>query len=133
ANFIPRRDPRFDWTKPVDGSNPATEWHEVLSVDESPKLLNPPNGWLYNSNNWPWSAAGPNSPKQSDYPAYVETGNGESWRGYHALRVLSNRTDFTIEGLRAAAYDSYLPAFEKLIPPLVAAYDAAPATDPLKA
>src|SRR5262249_5202412 len=24
ANFVPRRDPRFDWTKPVDGSDPAT-------------------------------------------------------------------------------------------------------------
>ena len=26
GNFIPRRDTSFDWTKPVDGSNPATEW-----------------------------------------------------------------------------------------------------------
>ena len=26
GNFIPRRDTRFDWTKPVDGSDPATEW-----------------------------------------------------------------------------------------------------------
>ena len=132
ANFIPRRNPKFDWTKPVDGSDTATEWHGVLSVDESPNLLNPPNGWLYNSNNWPWSAAGPDSPKRGAYPAYVEMGQEESWRGYHALRVLSNRKDFTIEGLRAAAYDSYLPAFEKLIPTLIAAYDSAAPSDPLK-
>ena len=26
ASFIPRRDPSFDWTRPVDGSNPATDW-----------------------------------------------------------------------------------------------------------
>src|SRR5207253_1868030 len=57
GNFIPRRDPKFDWTKPVDGSDPATDWHGLLSVDESPNLLNPASGWLYNSNNWPWSAA----------------------------------------------------------------------------
>src|SRR5581483_1166690 len=56
SNFIPRRDPSFDWTKPVDGSNPATEWKGVLSIDETPGLLNPPNGWLYNTNNWPWTA-----------------------------------------------------------------------------
>ena len=31
----------FDWTKPVDGSNPATEWQGLLSVDETPHLLNP--------------------------------------------------------------------------------------------
>jgi acyl-homoserine lactone acylase PvdQ len=132
GNFIPRRNPKFDWTKPVDGSDTATEWHGLLSIDETPKLLNPPNGWLYNSNNWPWSAAGPDSPKRAAYPAYVETGQEESWRGYHALRVLSNKKDFTIEGLRAAAFDSYLPAFEKLIPTVVAAYDSAPASDPLK-
>ena len=133
ANFIPRRNPRFDWTKPVDGSDTATEWHGVLSVDESPNLINPASGWLYNSNNWPWSAAGPSSPKRADYPTYVETGTEESWRGVHALRVLSNRKDFTIERLRAAAYDSYLPAFEKMIPPLLAAYDQLSTTDPLKA
>jgi acyl-homoserine-lactone acylase len=41
GNFIPRRDPRFDWTQPVDGSDPATEWHGLLSIDETPHLLNP--------------------------------------------------------------------------------------------
>ncbi len=95
ANFIPRRDTRFDWTKPVDGSNPATEWHGLLSVDESPHLLNPKSGWLYNSNNWPWSAAGPSSPKREDYPAYVETGS-ETARGLHAVRLLQNKKDFTV-------------------------------------
>jgi acyl-homoserine-lactone acylase len=133
ANFIPRRNTRFDWTRPVEGSDTATEWHGVLSVDESPNLLNPASGWLYNSNNWPWSAAGPSSPKRTNYPSYVETGNEESWRGYHALRVLPSRKDFTIERLRAAAYDSYLPAFEKMLPPLLAAYDQLSATDSLKA
>ena len=49
GNFIPRRDTSFDWTKPVDGSNPATEWKGLLSIDETPHLLNPKSGWLYNS------------------------------------------------------------------------------------
>ena len=132
ANFIPKRDPRFDWTRPVDGSDPATDWHGVLSIDESPNLLNPSTGWLYNSNNWPWSAAGTASPKRDAFPAYVERGMRKPARGYHALRVLANRKDFTIESLRAAAYDSYLPAFERMLPPLIAAWDAAPAGDPLK-
>src|SRR5687768_17798991 len=41
SNFIPKRDPKFDWTKPVDGSNTATEWNGVLSFDESPNVVNP--------------------------------------------------------------------------------------------
>jgi len=132
SNFIPRRDNRFDWTKPVDGSDPATDWNGVLSIDETPGLLNPRNAWLYNSNNWPWSAAGANSPKKTDYPAYVDRGKEESPRGFHAVRVLQNAKDVTIESLRAAAYDSYLPWFDQQIPALVSAWERAPQTNPLK-
>jgi acyl-homoserine-lactone acylase len=131
ANFIPRRNASFDWTKPVDGSNPATDWHGLLSVEETPHLLNPKSGWLYNSNNWPWSAAGPDSPKKEDFPAYVETG-GETARGLHAIRVLQDKKDFTVDSLITAAYDSYLPWFEKPVPCLVKAWDDAPADNPLK-
>ncbi len=132
SNYIPRRDTAFDWIEPVDGSNPATAYRGVLSFAETPNLLNPASGWLYNSNNWPWSAAGPSSPKRGDFPRYVETGTEETPRGYHAVRVLSDSKDWTPAALIAAAFDSYLPAFERLIPPLLNAYDALPATDPLR-
>ena len=132
ANHVPIRDTHFDWRKPVDGSNPATDWKGITSIDSSPHLLNPPNGWLYNSNNWPYSAAGPYSPKRSDYPAYMDYGI-ESPRGVHAIRVLSNKKDFTLQSLIDAAYDSYLPAFADLIPTLIKAYDATPSSDPVKA
>jgi acyl-homoserine-lactone acylase len=132
GNFIPRRDPRFDWTKPVDGSDPATEWKGLLSVDETPNLLNPASGWIYNSNNWPWSAAGPSSRKREDFPAYVETGTRETPRGVHAVMVLSNKKDFTLQSLIDAAFDTYQPSFAEMIPRLLAAYDSLPATNPLK-
>ena len=132
GNFIPRRDTKFDWTRPVDGSDPETEWKGLLSVQETPHLLNPKSGWLYNTNNWPWSAAGPSSPKKEDYPPYVENG-GESARGLHAIRVLENKRDFTLQSLIAAAFDSYLTWFEKPIPELLKAWDDAPASNPLKA
>jgi acyl-homoserine lactone acylase PvdQ len=132
ANFIPRRNPRFDWNRPVDGSNPATDWHGVLSIDQTPGLLNPASGWLYNSNDWPWSAAGPSSPKQADFPSYVETGTASA-RGRHAVMVLEKRKDFTVDGLVSAAYDSYLPWFEQPLPALLTAWDSLPAADPLKA
>jgi acyl-homoserine-lactone acylase len=131
GNFIPRRDARFDWTKPVDGSDPATEWKGLLSVQESPHLLNPKSGWLYNSNNWPWSGAGSSSLKKEDYPPYVETGH-ESARGLHAIRVLENQKDFTLDSLIAAAFDSYLTWFDKPLAALIRAWDRMPAPDPLK-
>jgi len=132
GNFIPRRDPGFDWTRPVDGSNPATEWNGLLGVEESPFLHNPPSGWLYNSNNSPWSAAGPSSPKQSNYPRYVDSGN-ESDRGRHAVRILSSNKNFTLDGLVASAYDNYQLYFESRLPPLIKAWDDLPEGDALKA
>ncbi|HEV2616467.1 MAG TPA: penicillin acylase family protein [Candidatus Acidoferrales bacterium] len=132
ANFIPKRDNSFDFTKPVDGSNPATDWHGLLTLDQTPHLLNPPSGWIYNSNDAPWNAGGPGSLKKADFPAYVEMG-GESARGHHAVRVLRDKRDFTLDSLIGAAFDSYLPWFEKPMPALIKAWDDAPADNPLKA
>ncbi|KZC36610.1 MULTISPECIES: penicillin acylase family protein [Rhodanobacter] len=129
--FIPRRDNRFDYTKPVDGSDPATDWQGLHKLDEAPHLLNPPNGWIMNTNNWPYSAAGAFSPKQADYPRYMDS-FGENPRGIHATRVLDRVRDFSQASLISAAFDSYLPAFSRLVPVLVHDYDTLPDNDPLK-
>ena len=129
--FIPKRDNHFDYTKPVDGSDPATDWKGLHALDEAPHLLNPPNGWIMNTNNWPYSAAGAFSPKQADYPRYMDT-FGENPRGIHATRVLDRTRDFSKASLITAAFDSYLPAFSRLVPVLVHDYDMLPDNDPLK-
>jgi acyl-homoserine-lactone acylase len=129
--FVPRRNDRFDWTRPVDGSDPATEWHGVHGVEDSPHVVDPPNGWIQNTNDWPYSAAGAYSPARERFPAYMDNA-GESPRGLHAIRVLEGHNDFTPERLRDAAFDSYLTAFARLVPPLLAAYDAAAGGDSLK-
>jgi acyl-homoserine-lactone acylase len=55
----------------------------------------------------------------------VDKGVEESPRG--SMRcVLDKKKDFTLDSLIAAAYDSYLPAFDVLMPRLLKAYDAAP-------
>ena len=131
AAFIPKRDPKFDWTRPVDGSDSATDWKGLLTLDEMPNVFNPPNGWIQNTNNWPYSAAGENSPKQNDFPRYVDT-YGENPRGIHAMRLLEGKKDFSLQGLIDAAYDSYQPTFAVLVPPLIKDYDALPASSPLK-
>ena len=132
SDWIPRRSDAFDWSKPVDGSNPETAYHGLLTLAQTPHLLDPAGGWLYNSNNWPWSAAGPDSPKRENFPKYVDRGKEESARGYHALKLFKGHREWTPKSLIAAGFDSYLPAFATMIPALVKAYDAAPASDPLK-
>ncbi len=132
SNFVPKRNPKLDWSKPVDGSVPANDWQGVHAVDDSPSVENPPNGWVYNTNDWPFMAAGKYSKKQSDFPAYFDR-NGENPRGIHAIRVLDNKKDFTLEALIAAGFDSQQPEFDVQIPLLIKAWDQAPASNPLKA
>jgi acyl-homoserine-lactone acylase len=133
SNYIPRRDTSLDWTLPVDGSDPATDYHGVMTFEQTPNAVNPPSGWVYNSNNWPWSAAGPSSPRREDYPRFVETGIEETPRGMHALRELTGSRDWTMQSLTAAAFDSYLPAFERLLPRLIEAYDHTALADSTRA
>jgi acyl-homoserine lactone acylase PvdQ len=122
GNFIPRRDPQFDYSRPVDGSNPATDWQGLHSLDEIITITNPPNGWLQNCNSTPFTAAGAFSPRAQDYPVYMAP-DAENFRGIHAQQVLSDVSDLTLDGLIELAYDSYLPGFEALIAGLVSAYD----------
>lgn len=130
--FVPKRDDRFDYTKPVDGSDPATDWQGVHKLDELPQVFNPGNGWIMNTNNWPYSAAAEFSPKREKFPRYMDS-VGENPRGEHAIRVLENKKDFTLASLLSAAYDPYLTAFARLIPTLVQAYDGLPADQALRA
>jgi acyl-homoserine-lactone acylase len=132
GNFIPKRDTSFDFTHPVDGSNPATEWQGPHAIEDTITLLNPPNGYIFNTNNWPFSAAGASSPKRENYPAYMWI-KGENPRGIHAEEMLHDIHGVTLDTLIAAAYDGHLTAFDVLLPPLLAAYDALPASDPRKA
>jgi len=122
GNFIPRRDPRFDYSQPVDGSDPATDWQGRHTIDEMITLLNPASGWIQNANSSPFTAAGAHSPNPADYPAYMAP-DAENYRAVHAVRALRQASDMTLEKLIALAYDPALPAFEVLIPGLVAAYE----------
>ncbi len=95
SNFVPVRDTLLDYASPVDGSDPATDWRGVHTLEESPNAINPASGWAYCTNNWPYTAAGPSSPRREDFPLYMDPGS-ENSRGIHAIMLLDNRTDFTL-------------------------------------
>lgn len=130
--FMPVRDDRFDYTRPVDGSDPATDWKGLHTLPSLPSVLNPKVGWAHNTNDWPWQVAGPDSPSAKDYPRYMDQVGGNA-RGVHADLLLMGKRGWTAERLRAAAFDPYLPAFAKLVPELVAAWRALPESDPRRA
>ncbi|MDE3742974.1 acylase [Maribacter polysaccharolyticus] len=125
GNFVPKRDTQFDYSQPVDGSDPQTDWQGLHTVEETILLLNPENGWLQNCNSTPYTAAMEFSPKKEDYPGYMSI-DQENFRGVHAINLLKDKKGYTLDGLIKLAHDPYLPAFEKLIPALITAYDDQP-------
>jgi acyl-homoserine-lactone acylase len=126
--FVPKRDDRFDYRKPVDGSNPDTDWRGEHALTELPNLVQPRTGYVQNTNDWPYSVAGSASPARDGYPKYMDM-HGENPRGIHATRLVEGRSDFTLERLEHAAFDSHMPGFERMVPVLLAAYDGAPVKD----
>ncbi len=132
SNFVPVRSDQFDYTRPVDGSDPATDWQGVHSIDESPNSINPATNFAFCTNNWPWSASGAASPRASDFPAYMDRGE-ENPRGEHALELLPEQRDVTLEGLLEIAYSTRVPYFDEPIPALVADVRSLPADDARRA
>ncbi len=122
GNFIPVRDTIFDYNKPVDGSDPRTDWRGLHTVDENILIKNPENGWIQNCNSTPYTAALEFSPKRENHPNYMSN-DVENFRGVHAIGLLTNKSGYTLDSLIQLAHDPYLPAFEQLIPGLVVAYD----------
>jgi acyl-homoserine-lactone acylase len=122
GDFVPRRDTSFDWTKPVDGTTPATEWKGLHPVSEIVHVYNPATGWIQNCNSTPFSVSGSSSPKKADYPYYMAP-DGENFRAINAARLLSKGKAFTIDKTIAAGYDRTLTAFEILVPALVNSFE----------
>ena len=123
-------DDRFDYTKPVDGSDPASDWKGQTPLSAFPNVVNPANGWVMNVNDGPWWAAGKNSPQRTDYPRYFDS-VGPNARTEHAARVLDASRRFTLDSLIAAAYDPWLPVLEALDHELVKVHARNP--DPKRA
>ena len=125
GNFMPKRNPAFDWRLPVDGSTPVTEWQGLHTVDEIVHVYNPANGWIQNCNSTPFASSGNYSPDKSKYPAYMAP-DGQNFRAINAIKLLSDAKHITLDELIAKGYNHYLAAFDVLLPPLFKAYAAAP-------
>jgi len=129
GNFIPKRNKKFDYTKPVDGSNPETDWDGIHPLEDNIMVLNPPNGWIQNCNSTPFTSAAEYSPKKEDFPEYMSS-YPENFRGMHAIPLLHKANDLTLDSLIDLAYDTYLPGADLLISGLLDAATKAQAKTP---
>jgi penicillin amidase len=115
---VPRRDPGFDWSKPVDGSDPATEWQGYHALEELPTLTNPVAGYLQNCNATPFLATGGvGNLDAGAYPAYMAP-ESDNNRSRMSRILLGGENKVSFAELARLTWDTRVLEADTLVPML---------------
>src|SRR5262249_41695170 len=129
---VPKRSIKFDWSKPVDGSNPETEWNGYHSFDELPQVTNPKTGFVQNCNSTPFLTTTEGNPDKSLFPAYM-VGEGDTPRAEISRRILSTTSKFSFDDWVREAFDTHILEAERAIPALVNDWEKLKQSEPERA
>ncbi|MGE0130400.1 MAG: penicillin acylase family protein [Blastocatellales bacterium] len=131
---VPKRDQKYDWLKPVDGSDPGAEWQGYHAMEELPQMFNPPSGWAQNCNATPFLATdkGKGNPDESKFPKYM-VGENDNARSRISRRLLGEKAKFTFDDWSKAAFDTRVIEAESQIPPLAAEWEKLKTADAARA
>ncbi|MDJ0979840.1 MAG: acylase [Erythrobacter sp.] len=106
---IPDRpeDPKANWRGVLDGSRSDLIWESPVSYARLPKLINPASGWVYNSNNEPYTAAGEGSDlSPEDFSPILGIERKQTNRSRRAYKLLSEAEVLDRAALKAIKYDT---------------------------
>lgn len=121
---VPRRsDPKIDWRKPVDGSDPALEWQGFHPFDDLPQVENPASGFVQNCNSTPFATTSDGNPDPARHPAYMIGPETDNARARVSRSILTSRETFTFEEWARAAVDTRVFEAGENVPAIVAEWE----------
>lgn len=93
-----------NWRSVLPGDRSDLIWQGAVDYDALPRIVNPASGWLYNSNNTPFTAAGSGSdldPQAFSPVMGIELKQtNRSWRAYRLLSEASVLDRATLEAIK---------------------------------
>lgn len=129
--IIPKRDISFDWSKPVDGSNPKADWQGIHPLSDLPKAINPASHFVQNCNQSPFTVTDVGNPSMKDFPEYmVGEKHDDKRRAKVSRMLLRDMEDVTFDDWQRLTFDTtmYWPLVE--LPKYERQYKKLQETDP---
>ncbi|MDA0339465.1 MAG: penicillin acylase family protein [Proteobacteria bacterium] len=103
----PNRDDAWDWSKDLPGDRSDLVWDGYRPFDDVPKLFNPQSGFVFNSNNRPFSATdGPDNLAPDDFPQSMGLQTNETNRSLRVIELTDGVTPVDRDALLALKFDT---------------------------
>jgi acyl-homoserine-lactone acylase len=118
----PRGD-RAYWAGIVPGDSLATLWTGLHSFEDMPLVVNPPTGWLQNTNDPPWWCTFPAALKPTDFPSYLAP-RSLGFRSQRSIRLLLEDSSLTFDEFVASKHSTRMELADRLLGDLIAAVRA---------
>ncbi len=109
--LFPDRRPDVNWQGVLPGDRSDLIWQKYLPFDRVPQIWNPKSGLVFNANNTPFQATGPQDALQpKDYPASMGIQTNMTNRSYRLQETFGTDLKISAEAFRAYKFDiAYSP------------------------
>lgn len=98
---------KANWRGVLPGNRSDLIWNGAVAYETLPKLVNPASGWLYNSNNEPFTAAGAGSDlSPGDFSPVMGIERKQTNRSRRAYKLLSEASVLDRAALEAIKFDT---------------------------
>jgi acyl-homoserine-lactone acylase len=113
------------WQGIIPGDTSKTLWTKYLEYKNLPRLLDPANGWLQNTNDPPWTSTYPSLLEPKKYPSYLAPASlGEAndiLRSQRSIQLLQESEKLSFEQMCDRKFSSRLELADRILEYLIPA------------